>query len=172
MSELLDVTAEALRAHLSPGWTVLIVSALPVFEIRGGVLVGLLLFGMPVRDVIALGFLGNIISVTPPLVFLEPLSRWLYSSRLAGRLLHRLFDHTKKRADQVNRWGAPGLVLLTSIPLPGFGAWTAVIIAFLLGMHRWRALGATYAGILISGGIVAALTLGGIAGVDHLRGAP
>jgi uncharacterized membrane protein len=172
MNELLDATAEALRTHLSPGWTVLIVSALPIFEIRGGVLVGLLLFRMPVADVMALGFLGNIISVSPPLVFLDPLSKWLYSSPFADRILHRLFAHTRKRADQVNKWGMPGLVLLTSIPLPGFGAWTAVVIAFLLRMRWRRALVATYAGILISGLIVAVLTLGGMAGADHLRGAP
>ncbi len=169
MNELLDVTAEALRSHLSPGWTVLIVSALPIFEIRGGVLIGLLLFRMPVAEVVTIGFLGNIISVTPPLVFLDPLSNWLYSNRLADRLLHRLFTHTRKKANQVNRWGMPGLVLLTSIPLPGFGAWTAVLIAFLLRMRWRRALFATYAGIIISGLIVALLTLGGMAGVEHLQ---
>ncbi len=172
MNTLLDSTAEALRAHLSPGWTVLLISALPIFEIRGGVLVGLLLFRMSILEVMLLGFLGNIVSVSPPLIFLDPLSQWLYASPRANRILGRLFEHTRKRANQVNRWGMPGLVLLTSIPLPGFGAWTAVIIAFLLRMRWRRALLATYAGILISGLVVALITLGGIAGAERLRAAP
>jgi uncharacterized membrane protein len=171
VNELLNATAEALRG-LPPALTVFIISALPIFEVRGGVIVGLLLFRLPVTEVILFGFLGNIASVTPPLLFLDPLSKWLYGSPSADRIFHRLFAHTRKRAAQVNKWGMPGLVLLTSIPLPGFGAWTAVLIAFLLRMRWRRALIATYAGILISGLIVAALTLGGMAGVDHLRGAP
>jgi uncharacterized membrane protein len=170
MSDLLRETVEALR-NVPREYAVLIISALPVFEVRGGVIAGLLL-GLPVRSVLLYGCLGNFASVTPALLFLEPLSKWLYGNRFADRIFHWLFTHARKKADQVNRWGVPGLTVLTSIPLPGFGAWTAVIIAVLIGMHRWRALAATYLGIVISAVIVAVLTLGGMAGVDHLRGTP
>ena len=142
-----------------------------MFEVSGGGIAGLLLV-LSADKVILYGCPGNFASVTPALLFLEPLSKWLYGNRLADRLFHWLFAHARKKADQVNQWGVPGLTLLTSIPLPGFGAWTAVVIAVLIGMNRWRALAATYAGIVISGAIVTALTLGGMAGVDHLRGAP
>jgi len=169
-SGLLKDTLDWLRG-IPPEYAVLVISALPVFEVRGGVLAGLLL-GLPVERVLLYGCLGNFASVTPALLFLEPLSKWLYGNRFADRVFHWLFAHARKKADQVNNWGMPGLVLLTSIPLPGFGAWTAVIIALLLNMHRWRAVGATYLGIIISGAIVAVATLGGMAGVKSVSGAP
>ena len=169
MSELLRSTAEALSSDRLPReLIVFVIALLPVFEVRGAVLAGIALFGMSAADALLFGCLGNFVSVTPPLVFLDPLSKWLYGNRVADRIFHRLFAHTRKRAAQVNKWGMPGLVLLTSIPLPGFGAWTAVLIAFLLRMRWRRALVATYAGIVISGLIVAMLTLGGMAGVKSV----
>jgi len=167
MNELLRATVDALRG-LPPELSVFIVSALPIFEIRGGVIVGLTLFDMPVARVMLFGFLGNIASVTPILLFLEPLTRWLHGNRLADRFFHWLFTRAERKAAQVNRWGPLGLVLFTAIPLPVSGAWTATLIAILLGVHRGRAIASIYAGVVIAGIVVSLLTLGGIAGVKGL----
>jgi uncharacterized membrane protein len=152
VNHLLDATVEALKG-LPPEVAVFIISALPIFEIRGGAIVGLAL-GMPVGRVLLFGFLGNIASVTPILLFLEPLSGWLYRNRIANRLLHWLFARARKKADQINRWGPWGLVLFTAIPLPVSGAWTATFASILLGVRRWRALVSIYAGVIIAGIVV------------------
>ncbi|UCC69333.1 MAG: small multi-drug export protein [Armatimonadota bacterium] len=170
MSGLLSSTVDALRG-LPPEYVVFIVSALPIFEIRGGVIAGILL-GLPLKSVMVFGFLGNIASVTPILLFLEPLSKWLYGNRLADRLLHWLFARARRKADQINRWGPLGLMLFTAIPLPVSGAWTATLCSILLGVRRARAIASIYAGIIIAGIFVSILTLGGIAGVRTLSSAP
>lgn len=171
MRELLESTAAALRG-LPPELTVFIISALPIFEIRGGVIAGLALFGMPLGDVLLFGLLGNIASVTPLLLFLEPMTRWLYGNKLADRLFHWLFERARRKADQVNRWGPLGLVFFTAIPLPVSGAWTATLISIVLGVRRWRAIASIYAGIVIAGVVVSVGTLGGIAFITSLAGAP
>ncbi len=172
MTELLKTTAEALRDGLPHELAVFVISALPIFEIRGGIIAGLVLFKMPLRDVLLFGFLGNIASVTPLLLFLEPMTRWLYGNKLADRLFHWLFERARRKADQVNRWGPLGLVFFTAIPLPVSGAWTATLISIVLGVRRWRAIASIYAGIVIAGVVVSAATLGGLAGLRSLLGSP
>jgi len=170
MSDLLRATADALQG-LPPEFIVFLISALPIFEIRGGAIAGLAL-GLPLWRVLLFGFLGNIASVTPILLFLEPLSKWLYRNRLADRLLHWLFARAQKKADQINRWGPLGLMLFTAIPLPVSGAWTATFASILLGVRRVRATASIYAGIIIAGVVVSILTLGGMAGVRTLSSGP
>lgn len=170
MNHLLEATVEALRG-IRPEYAVFLISALPVFEIRGGILAGAY-FELPLGQVLLWGFLGNISSVTPILLFLEPLSKWLYGNQLADRLFHWLFARARRKAEQVNRWGPLGLVLFTAIPLPVSGAWTATLISIVLGIHRGRAIASIYAGIIIAGLVVSALTFGGIAGVKALLGQP
>jgi uncharacterized membrane protein len=171
MIDLLRATVDALRA-LPPEFVVFVISALPIFEIRGGAIAGLALLGLPLWRVLLFGFLGNIASVTPILLFLEPLSKWLYRNRLADRLLHWLFARARKKADQINRWGPLGLMLFTAIPLPVSGAWTATFASILLGIRRMRAIASIYAGIIIAGVFVSILTLGGMAGLRTLSSAP
>ncbi|MBN1458046.1 MAG: small multi-drug export protein, partial [Armatimonadetes bacterium] len=156
---------------IRPEYAVFLISALPVFEIRGGILAGAY-FELPLGQVLLWGFLGNISSVTPILLFLEPLSKWLYGNQLADRLFHWLFARARRKAEQVNRWGPLGLVLFTAIPLPVSGAWTATLISIVLGIHRGRAIASIYAGIIIAGLVVSAITFGGIAGVKALLGQP
>jgi uncharacterized membrane protein len=170
MNHLLEAAVEALRG-LPPELAVFLISALPIFEIRGGVIAGAAL-DLPFSSILLWGFLGNIASVTPILLFLEPLSKWLYGNRLADRLFHWLFARAQRKAEQVNRWGPLGLVLFTAIPLPVSGAWTATLISIVLGIHRGRAIASIYAGIVIAGLIVSAITFGGIAGVRAIFGTP
>lgn len=166
MNELADTALEALRG-IPAEYAVLLISALPIFEIRGGVVVGYTL-QLPPHTILLYGFLGNIASVTPALLFLEPLTKSLYGNRTADRLLHWLFARAQKKAEQINRWGPLGLVLFTAIPLPVSGAWTATICAILLGVRRWRAIASIYAGILIAGFAVYLVMLSGSALWKHI----
>ena len=168
MTELLRETIAALQG-IRAEYVVFIVSALPIFEIRGGVLAGVWL-ELPLWRILVYGFLGNIASVTPLLLFLEPISKWLYGNRLADRLFHWLFARARRKADQVNRWGPLGLIFFTAIPLPVSGAWTATLIAILLGVHRGRAIASIYAGIIIAGIVVSLLALGIVAGAKTITG--
>ncbi len=171
MSDLLQQTVLALeRSHVPPELVVVIVSALPIFEIRGGMLVGLLVFHLPPLRALGLGIIGNVITVTPLLYIIEPLSKWLYGNRWADRVFHWVFAKAKKHTGMVNRWGPLGLVIFTAIPLAGNGAMTAAVIAIVLNMRKRRAVAALYAGIVMSGMVIVLLTEGVRAGLGGLAG--
>lgn len=165
--ELAQRLVEALHGLPGP-YIVAITSMLPVLEVRGGVIAGLLL-GLPAGPTLVYACLGNFLAITPALLFVEPMSRWLYQNRFTNRLFHRAFEHAKRKEAFINKWGVLGLTLFMLPPIPGNGAWTAVIIAIALGLHRGRALGAIYLGIILSGALVALLTYGGITGVEALH---
>lgn len=171
MSDLLQATEEALQG-LPPEFIVFLISALPIFEIRGGVIAGLLWLPLRPWEVLLFGILGNVASITPVLLFLEPLSKAVHTNRLARCCFQWLFARAERKAALINRWGVLGLTLFVAVPLPGTGAWTGSIIAVLLGMRRLPALACCYLGIAVAGLAVSLITLGGIAGVGHLRGGP
>jgi uncharacterized membrane protein len=61
---------------------------------------------------------------------------------------------TERRRDMIDRYGYLGLTLFVAIPLPVTGAWTGCLLAFLLGLNRFKsffyiALGVTLAGIIV-----------------------
>ncbi len=169
MNEWLQQTAQWLAGmHLRPELVVAVISGLPVFEIRGGVIVGLLVFHMSPVKTMFFGVLGNIIGVTPLLLLIEPVSKWLYGNRIADRLLHWLFARARRNAEVVNKWGMWGLVGFVAIPLPGSGAVTGSLVAIVLGIRKWRAAWALTAGIILSGLLVTLVTHGVRAGVEGI----
>jgi uncharacterized membrane protein len=57
-----------------------------------------------------------------------------------------------------------GLAAFVAVPLPGTGAWTGALIAYLLGMNRKRAALAIAAGVIAAGimvlvGVVSIITI-------------
>ena len=169
MSHFLQETVQWLeQMHLRPEVVVMIVSALPVFEIRGGVLVGLLVFHISPLEVLALGIVGNMITVAPLLFLVESLSQRLRGDRPAGRALNWVFRRAERRAEQINRWGPLGLFAFVAIPLPGSGGVTGSLVAVLLRMRKGRALLAISLGVVASGVIMTLLTLGARAGLRAL----
>ncbi len=65
----------------------------------------------------------------------------------------------------INRALFIGLMLLVAVPLPGTGAWTGSMVAFLLGLNWRRALFSITVGVLVSGAIITTLSLLGWVGV-------
>jgi len=144
---------DALRG-LPPQAIVFIISALPVLELRGGVIAGINILQRPVAEVFVWAFLGNIASVTPLLLFLEPLEGVLRRNRATRFLLDWFFRRAEKRKASVERWGYLGLWLFVAIPAPVTGAWTGTAVALLLGLRRGPALAAIYAGVVTAGFIM------------------
>lgn len=146
-----------------PLWlTTLMVSALPVIELRGGLPLALSQ-GMPWPEAYLFAVLGNLLPVVPILLLLEPISDWMRRQwRWAERFFTWLFERTRRRSSRyVDKFGTLGLLLFVMIPLPVTGAWTGSLAAFLFGIPLKRALPAIVAGVLIAGGIVTAVYYGG-----------
>ncbi|MCK4995001.1 MAG: small multi-drug export protein [Candidatus Omnitrophica bacterium] len=144
--------------NLSPQWIVVIVSAMPVSELRGAIPIGIMLGVTPVK-VFVLAVFGNLIPVLPLLYFLEPVSERLRKFPFFKKFFDWLFERTRKKSKIIEKYELLGLMLLVAIPLPMTGAWTGCIAASLLKLEKKFSFFAVGTGVAIAGVIVTILTL-------------
>jgi uncharacterized membrane protein len=157
---MLETILQALKG-LPKEWVVLIVSALPVAELRLAIPLGLS-FGMSLEKVFVLSVIGNIIPIAPILFLLDPVSQRLRRFKIWARFFEWLFARTKKRAQTVQKYEALGLALFVAIPLPVTGAWTGSVAASLFKIRFRYAFIAAVAGVICAGVIVSLLSTLGI----------
>lgn len=133
-----------------------LISAMPVIELRGAVPVGLWM-GLPLAKVLPACVLGNMVPIVP-LLFL------LRNERLK-KLMKPILDRAEKKSASLGvgsverQWAS--LAAFVGIPLPGTGAWTGAMGAFLLGMPTPLALTSIFTGVVSAGCIMSAITLSG-----------
>jgi len=137
---------------------VIIVAALPIFELRGSIPLGLYL-KMPVAQVFILSIIGNMLPIVPWLFLLEPISNYLRRFSLFKKFFDWLFERTKKKADIVQKYEALGLAIFVAVPLPMTGAWSGAIAASLFKIKFRYALAAIFLGVIGAGIIVTILCL-------------
>jgi len=156
---------ELLSLGFSKELVVLIISALPIFELRGAIPVAINLFHFPWYYAFLLAIIGNLIPVPIILLLLNAIVRFLSRVGFFDRFFRWLFAYTRKRGRIVERYERIGLALFVAIPLPITGAWTGSLIAVIFGLKFKHAMLSIFVGILIAGIIVTCLSLLGWVGV-------
>ncbi len=140
---------------------VILVSAMPVAELRGGLpLAGE--YGFPPAMAFFIAVFGNLLPVIPLFFALQRSEKLLYRWTPTTRVTNWVFARTRRKGRLIARYGAIGLILIVAIPLPATGAWTGTIAAFLFGIPLRRAFPLIAAGVLIAGTIVLFAYLGAI----------
>lgn len=148
---------------MSPELIIFLSSMAPITELRLAIPLALTVYNMPVWSAFILAFIGNII----PIIFII----WGLDLLVNKFLIHRiyifnrfftwLFERTrKKHSKKVEAWGELALVIFVAIPLPGTGAWTGSLIAFVFGIPIKRAFPLIALGVLIAGVLVSLFTQG------------
>jgi len=136
-----------------------IISALPVVELRGALPVAINLFHMPWYQAFWLAIVGNLLPVPILLLFLDSLAKVASRVEIGKRVVNWVFEHTRRRGKAIERYEKIGLTLFVAIPLPVTGAWTGSIAAFLLGLKFRYAFLSILSGVIIAGAIVTSLCL-------------
>jgi len=143
-----------------PNWLeVLAFAASPISELRGAIPWAILKHHFPWYYAFLLAVIGNLLPVPFILLFLDTFSRLLSKIGIFEKMLHWLFERTRRRGKIINRYGWIGLTLFVAIPLPVTGAWTGSLIAVLFGLKFKHAFLSIFIGILIAGTIVTCATL-------------
>lgn len=148
---------------------VIIISALPISELRGGIPVGLALYNFSIFKSFCLAVFGNFIPVIPLLLFLKPIREFLSKWGPLKKFFDWFFERTKRNAKIVEKYEAIGLALFVAIPLPFTGAWSGCVAATLFNLKFRYALIAIFAGIFIAGIIVTILSVAGIGAIQHFN---
>lgn len=133
-----------------------IISAMPVVELRGAVPVGVWM-GLPITQILPVCVAGNMAPIIP-LLFL------LRNDKLK-KLMSPILSRAEKKSASLGvgsiekQWAS--LAAFVGIPLPGTGAWTGAMGAFLLGMPTAVAVSSIFTGVVSAGVIMSAITLAG-----------
>ncbi len=142
------------------------VTLLPWVELRGGIPLGVAMGYHPVL-ICAVSVAANCLVIVPSFVALDLLySRWL------GRLpwMRRQVGRVRAQGGRfVERYELLGLALFVAVPLPGTGAYSGTLLAWLLGLDRRRATIAIAIGVLGAGIAVTLAVTGLISFLNLLR---
>ncbi len=155
---------KAREAGLSEEATVFVISTLPVVELRGALPMGINYLKLPWQKTLIISLIGNLLPVMPLLLLWGFLYRVLGKVSILKKFLDYIFSRTKAKSEIVKRYEIIGLIAFVAIPLPGTGAWTGSIAAFLLGLDKLKSFIAISIGVLIAGIVVTILCLLGIWG--------
>jgi len=153
------VIEELINSGIAKELIVVIISALPVTELRGALPVAINLFHMTWYQAFCLAVIGNLLPVPVLLLFLKSLAKAISKVDIGRRLVNWVFEHTRRRGAVIEKYERIGLMLFVAIPLPMTGAWTGSVAAFLFGLKFNRAFFSIFCGVLIAGAIVTCLCL-------------
>jgi len=145
----------------------LILSVLPVFELRGGLPLAInysLKNNVPIFLVFSLVIFLNILVIFLIFLFLDYLHAHLIKFKFYNKIFNFYIKRIRKKAEKIEKKipesGYLALTLFVAIPLPVTGAWTGTFIAWLLGLERKKSILAISLGVLIAGIFVLLATLG------------
>ncbi|WP_186565386.1 COG2426 family protein [Lawsonibacter celer] len=136
----------------------MLVSMVPVVELRGGVPFGVAL-GLPPWAALIAGIIGNMIPIPFIVVYIRRIFQWMRRRipRL-GQLVDRLEKKAHLKGRKVTKYKYLGLFIFVAIPLPGTGGWTGALVAAFLNMPLRKALPSIFAGVVTAGLIMTFLT--------------
>ncbi|MFH1106108.1 MAG: small multi-drug export protein [Candidatus Aenigmatarchaeota archaeon] len=153
--------AELANLGLSNELIVVLMAAIPVAELRVSIPTAIGIFQMPWQQAFFLSIIGNLIPIPFLLLFFESVANMISKNRKGKKFIDWLYSYGRKKTGTIEKYKHAGLIIFVAIPLPGTGAWTAALIAQLLGMKFKYAMIDIVLGVIGAGIIVTALVLMG-----------
>ena len=140
----------------------MLVSMIPIIELRGGLPFGVAL-GLPYYLAFPAAVIGNLIPAPFIIVYIRRIFELMrrYLPKLNG-IVDKLERKAHLKGKKMQKYQYLGLWLFVAIPLPGTGAWTGSLAAAFLGMRLKKAMPAVVLGVLTAGCIMLGLTHVGI----------
>ena len=112
---------------------------------------------------------ANIVMIPFIFLFLDTIHNLLMEFKLYAKIFDIVVHRVRKKVTKyVEKWGFIGLLLFVSIPLPGSGAWSGVLGAWLFAMDRKKSMIGIAAGVLIAGILVSLAMAGIVNGLNSL----
>ena len=124
------------------------------------VMIAAALLGVPFGQAFLICLVGNLLPIPFILWLIRPFFNWLRTVKHFKKLADWLERKTEKNKEKVMKYEVLGLLLFVAIPLPGTGGWTGALVAAMLDMPIKKSLPIICLGVLIAGGIMAAVTYG------------
>jgi uncharacterized membrane protein len=153
-----------INSTLSEELITVLLAMLPVAELRLAIPIGITVFNMPWYEAFGLGILGNLIPVPFLLLFFDGVSRLVQKVPIGKKFIDWLLTRTARHTGSIQKYKFAGLAVFVAIPLPFTGAWTASLLAYLLGLKFWPSFLSIVLGVIGAAVIVTILSLLGWVG--------
>ncbi len=147
---------------VSPEWTTVIISTMPIIELRGAIPVAVFVFEFPWWKALLLSIFGNMLPMPLILLFWDGITRLLQKFPLGAGIVNWIFKRTRRKGRIIEQYEAAGLILFVGIPLPGTGGWTGALAANIFGLRFWKSLLCIFWGVLLAGLTVSFLCAMGV----------
>lgn len=148
---------EFFKMNFTHEMAVIILSMIPVIELRGAIPVALSL-GMHYKKAFLISFIGSSIPAIPIIFLIGYVFRLLEKIGFFKRLIDKIKIKALKKREQIDKYGYIGLYLFVAIPLPGTGVWTGSLISHLLQLNKFKSLLMVILGNLTAGIIVSLIS--------------
>lgn len=142
---------------LSKEMMVLLVSAMPVMELRVSIPLGVSMGMNPVHTMV-LGIVGSMLPVPFLLLLLKPVFERMKKSPYWRRTVDWITNRTLKKTGKVHKYKALGLLLFVAVPVPSTGVWTGSIAASLFNIPFRPAFFAIFVGNCIAAFVIMMLS--------------
>ncbi len=133
---------------------VIVVSAMPILELRGGLPLAYLYYDFNLLTSALLSVFGNILPIVVLLLLFKPVSSILMRFKSYKKMYDWLYNRALGKSGNVEKYGALGLILFTAVPLPTTGAYMACVVASIFGIGFRYAFSAITTGVIIAAIIV------------------
>jgi uncharacterized membrane protein len=145
-----------------------LLTMLPIFELRGGlplIVEYTVKNGISVWPYFLIVLILNILTILIVFLFLDFFHEILLNLKSYKKFFEKVLGRIQRKIHKVQETKYLALMLLVAVPLPGTGAWTGTLIAWLLKLNRLKSFIAISAGIIIAGILVLSASLGFFSGV-------
>lgn len=148
--------------NLPPELAVVLLSITPITEVRLSIPFAMQVYGFNPYQAMFWSVLGDIIPAALLVYYLGPVSRFFIKRyRIARRFFIWLFSQTRQKfPEDYSTLGKIALMIFVASPLPGAGAWSGAIAAWLFDMKKTEALVFILLGVILSALAVTGLSLG------------
>ena len=149
-----------------------LLSMVPIFELRGGIPLGVSM-GVKWYHAVIICMIGNMIPVPFIYLFARKVLEWGADKPVIGKFFtwclkkgHSGGEKLKGKAGKGMFWA---LLLFVGIPLPGTGAWTGTLAASLLDLDFKKSILAVACGVVLAAAIITVATLCGVAAFTAVK---
>lgn len=149
----------------------LVISMIPIIELRGAIPIGVLTFHLTYFEAFIISFIGNIIPAFFIVKYIRPIFDLLGKIKIFKKIIDFATEKaTKKIAESSKLQKATllGVYLFVAVPLPGTGAWTGSLIANFLDLPLKKAMPPIILGVFTAGIIMLGLTAVANGGINYL----
>jgi len=151
----------------------LLLTILPISELRIGlpvIIEYVLRNGLSIWPYFLLVLILNILVILLIFMFFDFLHELFMKIRWYRKFIGKIIAKVQKRVEKVqkrmDKWGYIALLFFVATPLPGTGAWTGTLVAWILGLDRWKSFVAIATGVIIAGLLILLMSLGIFGGIN------